>query len=171
LLNVIDVQSDSYYMDLALRQARRADAANEVPIGAVIVQNGEVIARAFNQVETLNDATAHAEILAITQASAQLRSWRLTGCTLYVTKEPCPMCAGAIINSRIDKVVYGVKDVNGGGCGGAFNITNHDGLLHKAEVVAGFMEEESLQVLQDFFQRRRRENKENKRQLSSDVEF
>ena len=159
---MLDFRSDEYFMQQALRQARRADAADEVPIGAVIVHKGEIIARAFNQVETLKDATAHAEILAITAAAVGLQNWRLSGCTLYVTKEPCPMCAGAIINSRIDKVVFGLRDDKGGGCGGAFNITDHDGLLHKAEVVGGFMEMESLALIQDFFQRRRQQNKMKK---------
>ncbi|NQZ60397.1 MAG: nucleoside deaminase [Lentisphaeraceae bacterium] len=150
-------------MRLALRQAERAAAQNEVPIGAVIVHGDEVIARAFNQVETLNDATAHAEILAITQASESLQNWRLSECTLYVTKEPCPMCAGALINARIDRIVYALHDYKGGGCGGAFDITNCDGLLHKAEVKGGLLEMESLGVIQDFFKRRRRENKESKK--------
>ncbi|MCM8536678.1 MAG: tRNA adenosine(34) deaminase TadA [Lentisphaeraceae bacterium] len=160
---MLDFKSDNYYMNQALRQARQADAADEVPIGAVIVKDGEVIGRAFNQVETLNDATAHAEILAITQASSKINNWRLSGSTLYVTKEPCPMCAGAIVNSRIDKVVFGLQDSNGGGCGGAFNIHNHDGLLHKYEIKGGFMELESLEIIQDFFQRRRQEKKASKK--------
>lgn len=150
-------------MRLALRQAERAAAQNEVPIGAVIVHGDEVIARAYNQVETLNDATAHAEILAITQASESLQNWRLSDCTLYVTKEPCPMCAGALINARIDRIVYALRDDRGGGCGGAFDITNCDGLLHKAEVKGGLLELESLEVIQDFFKRRRRENKEKRK--------
>lgn len=165
---MLDFKSDEYYMNQALRQARQADAADEVPIGAIIVKDGEVIGRAFNQVETLNDATAHAEILAITQASAKLNNWRLNGATLYVTKEPCPMCAGAIVNSRIEKVVFGLHDSNGGGCGGAFNIHSHEGLLHNYEVKGGFMELESLEIIQDFFQRRRLEKKNSKQNQNLD---
>jgi tRNA(adenine34) deaminase len=156
---VLDFSSDEYFMKQALRQAQQAASQDEVPIGAIVVHNNEIVGRAHNHVETLRDATAHAEILAITQASAKLERWRLSECTLYVTKEPCPMCAGAIINSRIDKVVFGLSDAKGGGCGGAFNITDHEGLLHKTEVVSGFMEHESLFLIQDFFKRRRSENK------------
>ena len=159
---MLDFTTDEYYMQQALRQAQKAAMQDEVPIGAIIVKDDEIVARAFNQVETLRDATAHAEILAITQASAQLEAWRLSGCTLFVTKEPCPMCAGAIINSKVDRVVFALHDGKGGGCGGAFNITNHDGLLHKAEVKGGLMELQSLELIQEFFQRRRAENKRNK---------
>ena len=161
---MLDFISDEYYMGQALRQARYAMEQDEVPIGAIIVHKNEVVGRAFNQVETLRDATAHAEILAITQASAKLERWRLSGCTMYVTKEPCPMCAGAAVNSRIDKVIYGLRDSKGGGCGGAFNITDHEGLLHKTEVVPGYMENESLILIQDFFKKRRSENKQKKDQ-------
>lgn len=160
---MLDFRSDEYYMNQALRQARKADAADEVPIGAVIVKDGEVIGRAYNQVETLNDATAHAEILAITQASSKLNNWRLNGATLYVTKEPCPMCAGAIMNSRIEKVVFGLHDTNAGGCGGAFNIHNQEGLLHNFEIKGGFMELESLEIIQAFFRRRRQEKQAAKK--------
>lgn len=156
---MLDFKSDEYFMTQALRQAQQADSQGEIPIGAIIVHEGEIIGRAHNHVETLKDATAHAEILAITQASAKLERWRLSGCTLYVTKEPCPMCSGAIINSRIDKVVFGLRDPKGGGCGGAFNINSHDGLLHKTEVVSSCMEEQSLFLIQDFFRRRRSEKK------------
>ena len=159
---MLDFSSDEYYMSQALKQARFAAEQGEIPIGAVVVHEDEIVGRAYNQVETLRDATAHAEILAITQASAKLERWRLSGCTLYVTKEPCPMCAGASVNSRLDRIVYGLRDSKGGGCGGAFPITDHDGLLHKVNVIGGFMENESLFLIQDFFKRRRSENKEKK---------
>ena len=149
-------------MTLALKQAAVAYHAKEVPIGAVIVFKDEVIGKAHNQVETLKDATAHAEIIAITQAAAKLDNWRLQNCTLYVTKEPCPMCAGAVINSRIKKVVFGMHDSKGGGCGGAFNITDHDGLLHKTEVLPGIMAEESQALIQSFF-KERRQSKNNQK--------
>ncbi|HOY60630.1 MAG TPA: nucleoside deaminase, partial [Verrucomicrobiota bacterium] len=102
---VIDLESDAHFMGEALRQARRAYAAGEVPVGAVVVRGGRIIARAFNQVELLKDATAHAEMLAVTQAQAAVSDWRLTDCTLYVTKEPCPMCAGALVHARVRRVV------------------------------------------------------------------
>ena len=158
-----DFKSDEYYMTQALKQAAVAYHAGEVPIGAIIVHEDEIIGRAYNQVETLKDATAHAEILAITQAAAKLENWRLKDCTLFVTKEPCPMCSGAIVNSRMKKVVFGLEDANGGGCGGAFNITDHDGLLHKVEVKSGFMAEESQALIQSFFKERRKEQKAKKK--------
>ena len=113
--------TDEYFMQDAIRQAVKAYEADEVPVGAVVVRNGTVIARAWNQVELLNDATAHAEMLALTAAEAAVGDWRLTDCTLYVTKEPCPMCAGAIVHCR-SRVVFGVPDPKGGAAGGAMNL-------------------------------------------------
>src|SRR4030095_4706464 len=107
---IIDLQSDAYFMSEALRMAVRAYEAEEVPVGAVIVRDGRIIARAFNQVELLKDATAHAEMLALTQAEGAVGDWRLTDCTLYITKEPCPMCAGAIVHCRLARVVFGAPD-------------------------------------------------------------
>ena len=161
---MLDFKSNDYYMTLALKQAAIAYHKKEVPIGAIIVHNNEVIGRAYNQVETLKDATAHAEILAITQAASKLENWRLTDCTLYVTKEPCPMCAGALVNSRIKKVVFGLPDSKGGGCGGAFNINNHDGLLHKVEVESGVRADDCQAMIQSFFKERRDERKDKKNQ-------
>src|SRR3989442_2528137 len=111
---IIDLQSDHYFMGEALRQARRAYEAEEVPVGAVVVRAGRIIARAFNQVEMLKDATAHAEMLALTQAEEATGDWRLADCTLYVTKEPCPMCAGAIVNVRLRRGVFAASDPEGG---------------------------------------------------------
>jgi tRNA(adenine34) deaminase len=153
----IDLTSDDYFMGEALRQARMAYDADEVPIGAVIVRAGKIIARAFNQVELLKDATAHAEILAITQASQAIGDWRLEGCTLYVTKEPCPMCAGAITLSRIPRLVYGVSDERAGGSGSVFDITTQGGLNHIVDVVPGIKDIEARQLLQGFFRARRLE--------------
>ncbi len=119
---IIDLQSDSYFMGEALRQAIRAYEAEEVPIGAVVVREGRVIARAFNQVELLRDATAHAEMLAITQAEDVVGDWRLNDCTLYVTKEPCPMCAGALVHVRFGRVVFGVGDPKTGAAGGMMKL-------------------------------------------------
>src|SRR6059036_3143064 len=114
---IIDLQSDHYFMGEALRQAARAYEAEEVPIGAVVVREGRIIGRAFNQVELLKDATAHAEMLALTQAESVVGDWRLSDCTLYVTKEPCPMCAGAIVHVRLARVVFGVADAKAGAAG------------------------------------------------------
>jgi tRNA(adenine34) deaminase len=152
---MIDLASNDYFMSEALRQARLAYDADEVPIGAVIVHNAKIIARAYNQVELLKDATAHAEMLALTQAAHGFGDWRLEGCTLYVTKEPCPMCAGAIVLSRIQRVVYGVADPKSGGAGSVFDITGHGGLNHKVAVVTGVKELEARQLLQDFFRAKR----------------
>src|SRR5689334_24998547 len=118
---IIDLQSDHFFMGEALRQAARAYQAEEVPIGAVVVREGFVIARAYNQVELLKDATAHAEMLALTQAEDVVGDWRLSDCTLYVTKEPCPMCAGAIVHTRIARVVFGASDPKAGAAGGIIN--------------------------------------------------
>ncbi|HTI71284.1 MAG TPA: tRNA adenosine(34) deaminase TadA, partial [Candidatus Limnocylindria bacterium] len=123
--------SDQYFMGEALRQALRAYGAEEVPVGAVIVRNGRIIARAWNQVEMLKDATAHAEMLALTQAQQATGDWRLTDCTLYVTKEPCPMCAGAVVHCRLARVVYGAPDPKGGAAGGAMNLLQFPTLNHR----------------------------------------
>jgi len=147
----IDLESDEYFMREALRQARRAFRREEVPIGAVIVREGRILARAGNQVEELRDATAHAEILAITQASAAVGDWRLEGCAIYVTKEPCPMCAGAIVLARIARLVFGAPDPKSGGAGGAFAITQHAGLNHRVETLGGVLAEECAALLKGFF--------------------
>ena len=152
---------DNKYMDMALREAHRAAEAGEVPTGCVIVHvpgHGErpvVIARAHNQVETLKDPTAHAEMIAITQATAALGDWRLTNTILYVTKEPCAMCAGAIVLARIPRLVFGVLDAKRGGAVSVFNIVQHPDLIHRCDVTTGVKAEESLHVLQSFFQERR----------------
>ncbi|MDB6129269.1 MAG: tadA [Verrucomicrobiales bacterium] len=146
-------------MGEALRQALRAYDAEEVPVGAVMVRNGRIIARASNQVETLKDATAHAEMLVITQAEAAVGDWRLNDCTLYVTKEPCPMCAGAIVHVRLARVVYGASDLKGGAAGSALNLLQFDGLNHKSEITRGVREEECRSLLQTFFNEQRAKNK------------
>ena len=126
-----------------------------VPIGAVVVKDGEVIATAYNLRETGHDATAHAEVLAIRRACEKIGHWRLTGATLYVTIEPCPMCAGALVMSRIDRLVYGAADYKAGAVESLFNITNHSGLNHRIEVRAGVREEECRNLMKDFFRERR----------------
>jgi tRNA(adenine34) deaminase len=148
---IIDLQSDHYFMGEALRQAARAYEAEEVPVGAVIVREGRIIARAFNQVELLKDATAHAEMLALTQAEGAVGDWRLTDCTLYVTKEPCPMCAGAIVHTRLARVVFGAPDPKGGAAGGAMNLLQFPTLNHRCAITAGVREAECRDLLKSFF--------------------
>jgi tRNA(adenine34) deaminase len=152
---IIDLQSDQYFMGEALRQALKAFEAAEVPVGAVIVRGGRIIARAFNQVELLKDATAHAEMLAITQAEQAVGDWRLTDCTLYVTKEPCPMCAGAIVHVRFERVVFGAPDPKGGAAGSAMNLLQFPTLNHRCIITGGVREEECRQLLRTFFQQQR----------------
>ena len=148
--------NDEEYMGLALVEARKAYELGEVPIGAVVVKDGEVIATAYNLRETGHDATAHAEVLAIRRACEKIGHWRLTGATLYVTIEPCPMCAGALVMSRIDRLVYGAADYKAGAVESLFNITNHSGLNHRIEVRAGVREEECRNLMKDFFRERRK---------------
>lgn len=142
-------------MNEALRQARKAYENDEVPVGAVIVRGGEIIARAYNQVEMLKDATAHAEMIALTQAAAAVGDWRLVDCELYVTKEPCPMCAGAVVHARLKRVIYGVRDSKGGACGGAMDLLHTPTLNHQCDWVAGVLEQDCLELLQAFFKNRR----------------
>jgi tRNA(adenine34) deaminase len=156
---IIDLQSDHYFMGEALRQAARAYEAEETPVGAVIVMKGRIIARASNQVELLRDATAHAEMLAMTQAEEVVGDWRLTECTLYVTKEPCPMCAGAAVHVRLARVVFGAPDPKGGAAGGAMNILQFPTLNHKCDVTSGVREEESRLLLKTFFAEQRAKKK------------
>lgn len=153
--SIIDLQSDAYFMSEALRLAMRAYKAEEVPIGAVIVREGRIIARAFNQVELLQDATAHAEMLALTQAEAAVGDWRLTDCDLFVTKEPCPMCAGALVHVRIRRVIFGCADPRGGAAGGLLNLLQNPSLNHQCDIVPGILAEDCAALLQSFFRARR----------------
>ena len=148
---IIDLHSDEYFMGEALRQAAKAYEREEVPVGAVVVRAGRIIARAYNQVEMLKDATAHAEMLALTQAESAVGDWRLTDCTLYVTKEPCPMCAGAIVHTRIARVVFGAGDPKGGAAGGALNLLQFPTLNHRCEIISGVRLAECRALLLDFF--------------------
>ena len=152
---IIDLQSDAYFMSEALRMAVRAYEAEEVPIGAVVVQAGKIIARAFNQVELLKDATAHAEMLALTQAEAAVGDWRLNECDLFVTKEPCPMCAGALVHVRMRRVVFGCPDLRGGAAGGLLNLLQNPSLNHQCDITAGVLGNECAELLQSFFQEKR----------------
>jgi len=152
---IIDLQSDAYFMREALRMAARAYEAEEVPIGAVVVREGKIIARAFNQVELLKDATAHAEMLALTQAEAAVGDWRLNECDLFVTKEPCPMCAGALVHVRMRRVVFGCPDPRGGAAGGLLNLLQNPSLNHQCDVAAGVLGNECADLLQSFFREKR----------------
>src|SRR5881296_4343907 len=133
---------DEYFMLEALRMARKAVKADEVPVGAVVVREGKIIGRAYNQVELLKDATAHAEMLAITQAEAAVGDWRLTDCDLYVTKEPCVMCAGALVHTRVRRVIFGCPDVRGGAAGSVLNLLQMSALNHRCEVTSGVLQDE-----------------------------
>jgi len=156
---IIDLQSDHYFMGEALRQAARAYEGEEVPIGAVVVREGRIIARAYNQVELLKDATAHAEMLALTQAEGVVGDWRLTDCTLYVTKEPCPMCAGAMVHVRLARLVYGIGDPKAGAAGGVMNLLQWPSLNHKSDITRGVRESECRELLQSFFAEQRAKGK------------
>lgn len=157
---VNEMLSDYDFMELALKEAREAYALGEVPIGAVLVMDGTVIATGHNMRETWHDATAHAEVIAIQEACRKLGRWRLTGATLYVTIEPCPMCAGALVMSRIDRLVYGSPDYKAGAVESLFNIVQNDALNHKIEVLAGVRADECATLMRDFFRERRKRNTE-----------
>ena len=149
------LQPHEQWMRRALDLARRALEEEEVPVGAVIVHNDRVLGEGYNQREALNDPTAHAEMIAITQAAENLGSWRLTDCALFVTLEPCPMCAGAIVQARLPTVVYGTSDPKGGACHSLYHLTDDVRLNHRATVIGGVLREECRGLLQDFFARQR----------------
>lgn len=155
---MIDLQSDEHFMREALRQAVKAYEADEVPVGAIVVRAGKIIGRACNQVELLKDATAHAEMLALTQAEASVGDWRLTDCDLYVTKEPCVMCAGALVHVRMRRVVFGCADLRSGGAGGIINVLQHPALNHHCEITSGILQNECAAALQNFFRQKRSSN-------------
>jgi len=142
-------------MQMAIEQARIAEDNGDIPIGAVIVCENRITGKAYNQREQLKDPTAHAEIIALTQAAAARQSWRLNGCTMYVTLEPCPMCAGALVLSRMDRLVFGCGDPKSGACGSLYNIVGDERLNHRLEVAAGVLAEECREQLQNFFEQKR----------------
>ena len=148
---------DEYFMQEALRQAQKAYAADEVPVGTVIVREDKIIARAYNQIELLKDATAHAEMLALTQAEAAVGDWRLIDCDLYVTKEPCAMCAGALVHTRIRRVIFGCADPSAGAAGSIMNLLQMPTFNHRCEITPSVLQKECTAILQDFFRRRRDE--------------
>ena len=152
----IDNQSDLDYMHLALTEARAAEAAGEVPVGAIVVSpSGEILARGNNRVLRDHDPTAHAEIIAIRAAGLALANYRLTGCTLYCTLEPCAMCAGAILHARIARLVYAAPDPKAGACGSVLSVMNHPALNHRVQIVSGLLADESSALLTTFFRARR----------------
>lgn len=151
------MNDDKYYMRLALAEAENALVLGEVPIGAVLIDDkGGVVVQAHNMRETWKDATAHAEVIAIREAGKKLGHWRLSNCTLYVTVEPCPMCAGALVMGRLRRVVYGVPDAKAGAVESLFNIPGHPALNHQVQVTAGILEDECAAVLKRFFASRRK---------------
>ena len=156
--NMDERSRDEYFMGFALEEAHKAYALGEIPIGAILVQNN-------------HDATAHAEVLVIREACDVLKRWRLTGCTLYVTIEPCPMCAGAIINSRIDRVVYGASDYKGGAVESLFNVLSHPGLNHEPELASGVLGDECSQIMKDFFKERRKTRRSTQEAEGSALEM
>ncbi len=150
------IRDDEQGMRAALREAAAAAERDEVPVGAVVVHQGMVIGRGHNQVETLHDATAHAEILAIGAASDALQSWRLAECTLYVTLEPCAMCAGAMVLARLGRLVYAARDPKAGACGSVLDVIGEERLNHRVEVKPGVLADEASVLLKEFFARKRR---------------
>jgi len=157
-------QTDQQFMKAAIEQAKIAEENGDVPIGAVIVYKNQIIAKACNQRQQLNDPTAHAEIIALTQAAAFVQNWRLNGCAMYVTLEPCPMCAGALVLARLDRLVYGCDDPKSGACGSIYNIVADERLNHRLQVTTGVLAEDCGAQLQSFFQQRRNEKTELKTQ-------
>ncbi len=157
---MLEPPPDEYFMREALQQAQKAVEANEVPVGAIIVRAGKIIARAYNQVELLKDATAHAEMLALTQAEAAVGDWRLTDCDLYVTKEPCPMCAGALVHTRVRRLIFGCADPSAGAAGSVMNLLQMPAFNHRCDVVSGVLQDECVAILQNFFRKRRDEQSE-----------
>lgn len=143
-------------MRIALNEAQRAYEADEVPIGCIIVRNNVIVGKGHNQTEQLTDSTAHAEMIALTSAAGTLESRFLTGCTAYVTLEPCPMCAGAMVNSRIERLVYGAYDPKAGACGTLFTITEDDRLNHQVQTVSGILDHECGEILRDYFSKKRK---------------
>ncbi|WP_284643086.1 tRNA adenosine(34) deaminase TadA [Paenibacillus silviterrae] len=144
-----------YYMQAAIEEARKAEALREVPIGAVVVRDGTIIGRGYNLRETSKDPLAHAELIAIKQASEALDAWRLLECRLYVTLEPCPMCAGAIVQARIPQVVYGTTDPKAGCAGTLMNLLQEERFNHQVDIVSGVLQEECSRLLTDFFRKLR----------------
>ena len=154
------METDEFYMRFALAEARQAERVGEVPVGAVIVLGSRIVGVGYNRPIGLQDPTAHAEILAIRDAARRIGNYRLTGATLYVTVEPCAMCAGALVNARIERVVYGTTDLRAGAIESVFQIVTNRSLNHRVEVTSGVLAEECRALMQSFFQQRRGNKKE-----------
>jgi tRNA(adenine34) deaminase len=152
---MLEPPNDEFFMREALRLTKKAAEAGEVPVGAVVVRADKIIARAYNQVELLKDATAHAEMLALTQAEEAVGDWRLTECDLYVTKEPCAMCAGALVHTRVRRVIFGCTDPVAGAAGSVMNLLQMPGFNHRCDIASGVLQNECAAILQDFFRQRR----------------
>lgn len=158
--------TDQYFMEQAFKLAQQAERYNEIPVGAVVVHQGKIIGEGFNQSIMLNDPSAHAEMLAIRQAGEYLNNYRLLDCTLYVTLEPCPMCAGLLVHSRIKQLVYASPDLKTGAAGSTFNLVCNDQLNHQILVTGGVLQEQCSQLLSAFFKRRRSEKKQQKKSIN-----
>lgn len=165
--SIFNPDIDSRFMQMAIRQAQIAQENGDVPIGCVIVHQNQVIAKGYNQREMLNDPTAHAEMIALTQAAESVGSWRLNGCSVYVTLEPCPMCAGALVLARVDRLIFGCFDPKAGACGSLYNIVDDKRLNHRIPTVSGVLEQNCSQLLSDFFAQRRLEKSAQKNRLQT----
>lgn len=171
ILEAVPLEDHEHWMRLALEEARKAEALGEVPIGAIIVRGGEVVGRGYNLRETTHDATAHAEMIAIREASEMIGAWRLLDCTLYVTLEPCPMCAGAIVQGRVPLVVYGTPDPKAGCAGTLMNLLQEPRFNHRTELIEGVLREECAEMLSAFFRGLRVRMKERKALRRAEVDL
>ena len=167
LENLNQQQLDQHFMRQAMKLASQAEALGEIPVGALVVANGVIIGQGYNQSITLHDPSAHAEMIAIREAGKALTNYRLLDCTLYVTLEPCPMCAGLLVHSRINRIVYAADDLKTGAAGSVFNLVANDKLNHQIVVTKGVLAEECSAMLSNFFKRRRKEIKAKKKQQSN----
>jgi tRNA(adenine34) deaminase len=157
-----ELNTDLKWMSYAIELASKAELQGEIPVGAVLVKDDEIIGQGWNQSITLNDPTAHAEVMAIRDAGQKVDNYRLVGSTLYVTLEPCPMCAGALVHSRIDKLVFGASDLKTGAAGSVMNIVTHEKLNHQLDVISGVLQQECSQAISAFFKKRRQQKKADK---------